>query len=437
VTDVATNTSDATAAPPPIESDSIDVVSRAVPDAIDRGNDDANIQAAVAEVRKRREQSEEPFEQLRYEGREHGTKTLREASRDVSDYHRMKRPDARAAVEVYGGKRDEVLVRAKDPEFIAQLRPDWSRVEVEEFCRTGEEPPTRVGVVTHGGKLVRPLDDSQPVTAADAFANHYELKKGVKNFRELQAAAAAQLADELMEQEQAAAGQQASAEQAAPHQQATHEQQRPAQPASTPQQSDPLAPERQQLAQERDAYLRARYGSAAEEKAAAQIEAWNAALLRQFPEAANKAAVEELSRTNPARAQQLAQAVTKTTQAINQWMVAGARATAERERAASDLAVIQNAQVRAAWHRYKDAEDAKIAQIIPTDPHQASVLRTGVRKMLNEIGFGEDELNAAWDGRAGFSVRDARAQRLILDAYRYRAAQAKAKNVTKAGLPPV
>jgi hypothetical protein len=132
-------------------------------------------------------------------------------------------------------------------------------------------------------------------------------------------------------------------------------------------------------------------------------------------------------------------AIKKTADMMNGWMRAGAQATEARIRAANDLNAIQQAQVRAAWHQYKDAEDSKVSQFAPelNDPLKASALRQGVRTMLNEIGFRNDELDRAWNGQSGFSVRDARAQRLILDAYRWRAAQAKAKTVTRAPIPPV
>jgi hypothetical protein len=331
-----------------------------------------------------------------------------------------------------GGDPSEVLSRAQNPDFIQKLRPEWTFAECQEFCRTGQEPPTRVGIVNYAGKLVRPLADDQPVTINDAFGSRHELKQGVKNFRAAQAEQQQQLLNELAAARELE--QQAAAEQAAPQQPATSERAQ-----RTAQQPDQLATERAALMHERDAYVRVRHGSAAEERAAAQIKAWQDALLRQFPEVGNRDAVEELTRTNPARAQQLTRATQKTSEAINGWMRAGAQATLDRERAAYDLAVIQHAQARAAWHQYKDAEDSKVSQFAPelSDPLKASALRQGVRTMLNDIGFGNDELNAAWDGQCGFSVRDARAQRLILDAYRWRQARAKAQAVTKAPVPPV
>src|SRR5260221_7305430 len=109
----------------------------------------------------------------------------------------------------------------------------------------------------------------------------------------------------------------------------------------------------------------------------------------------------------------------------------GASATATRQANENALAQQQNAYTRAAWHQFKDAEDAKFHQFAPelNNPAQAHAMRDGVRKMLNEVGFANDELVRAWDGRVGFSVRDHRAQRLIRDAYLWRQAQSRAKQV--------
>jgi hypothetical protein len=49
--------------------------------------------------------------------------------------------DARLAVEHFGGDPVEVVRRAKDPEFIRQIRPDWTPAEASHYARTGEETP--------------------------------------------------------------------------------------------------------------------------------------------------------------------------------------------------------------------------------------------------------------------------------------------------------
>jgi hypothetical protein len=109
----------------------------------------------------------------------------------------MQRPDTLSAVHDFGGDPAAVLERVKDPAFVQQLRPDWSRVEVEEFCRSGLEPPGKVGIVNDAGKLVRPLVDDQPIGPHEAFANRAELRRGVRQFRAAQAEQQQQLLNEL------------------------------------------------------------------------------------------------------------------------------------------------------------------------------------------------------------------------------------------------
>jgi len=64
-------------------------------------------------------------------------------------------------------------------------------------------------------------------------------------------------------------------------------------------------------------------------------------------------------------------------------------------------------------------------------------LRTAVKKTLDDLGFKDDEIKDAWEGRSGVAIRDHRVQLLIRDATLWRQAQAKAKQVTKAPVPPV
>ena len=57
--------------------------------------------------------------------------------------------------------------------------------------------------------------------------------------------------------------------------------------------------------------------------------------------------------------------------------------------------------------------------------------------MLTDIGLTEPELRALWNGEAKLDLRDARAQRVLADAARWREAQAKARVAPKVPLPPV
>jgi len=57
--------------------------------------------------------------------------------------------------------------------------------------------------------------------------------------------------------------------------------------------------------------------------------------------------------------------------------------------------------------------------------------------MLKDVGFSDDEVTAAWAGKTGVPLRDYRVQMLLADGARWRMAQAKANQVTKAPIPEV
>jgi hypothetical protein len=59
------------------------------------------------------------------------------------------------------------------------------------------------------------------------------------------------------------------------------------------------------------------------------------------------------------------------------------------------------------------------------DPEKAPKAQAQARETLEAIGFKPDEIEAAWNGQITISLRDHRAQLLIRDAARYRAAQAR------------
>jgi hypothetical protein len=437
--------------PPPAENDPIDVVSRGVPDAISGSSDEERVRASVDALNEKRRKEwesgigDDPFAEqrnvvdveLKYDSRDHKPKTLRQTAKDVSDRHLLERPEAQFVRQQFGMTDEQILWITKNEDYLRSL--GYTNEQAARYARTGEVPPMKLIATRDDGSLIRPLDDDAPVTEADAFRSRSELKRGVRNFRQATVEAQQKLLAELAaQQEQPAADQVASAEQASAIERAP--QQAPSEPAQpTPQQNDPLAAERQQLAVERDAYARARQGSAAEEQADQQIKAWNAALLRQFPEAANKAAIEELTRTNPARAQQLAQAARKTADAVAGWMQKGLAATQARTANENALAQLQHAHARAAWHSYKQQNDnlaqERIAEL--RDPKQSGAFRNATRAALKDLGFSDNELSAAWDGHTGFSLRDFRVQAMIADGVRWRQAQARAKTVTKAPIPEV
>ena len=58
----------------------------------------------------------------------------------------LERPDVQFAKAATGLTDEQVLARAKDPDWIQQ-QTNWSRLEAEHFARAGELAPMPTGVV--------------------------------------------------------------------------------------------------------------------------------------------------------------------------------------------------------------------------------------------------------------------------------------------------
>jgi hypothetical protein len=201
--------------------------------------------------------------------------------------------------------------------------------------------------------------------------------------------------------------------------------------AAAPAQAQVEQPQVDPTVQLSQAYAEAVRASDAERLAASQIHGWNAAFYKAFPEATNQAALAETQQRNPTRWAQLLQAAQKTAASIDGWMKRGAAATEARRSQENQVEQHQQAAVRAAWHQYKDQQDAIVHQHVPelSDPRKASALRENVKATLKQVGYNEKELADAWSGTSGFSLRDARAQILIHKATQWDLAQQRAKTI--------
>jgi len=110
--------------------------------------------------------------------------------------------------------------------------------------------------------------------------------------------------------------------------------------------------------------------------------------------------------------------------------------------ARSELDTVQRRQAQEVaqnFNTFAKTEDAKFTEQAPemADPAKARALRESASKALKDLGFRDEELTAAWDGRTGVSMRDHRVQLLIRKAALWDEAQAKAKQVRQAPVPPV
>lgn len=119
-------------------------------------------------------------------------------------------------------------------------------------------------------------------------------------------------------------------------------------------------------------------------------------------------------------------------------------ATKKIQAAQQELAVAQErhrAEIATKWKEFQSKEDAKAVENIPelSNSQKAGPFREAVKSTLKDIGFTKEEIDSAWGGQSGISMRDHRVQELIADAVRWRQAQANAKSIAakKAPVPPV
>ncbi len=117
---------------------------------------------------------------------------------------------------------------------------------------------------------------------------------------------------------------------------------------------------------------------------------------------------------------------------------------AQKKMAAVQQEYVAAQQRQQEEHRQKFAEFAKreealFAEKVPdmADPKKADVLRNAAKATLEHLGFSDDEMGRAWNSPGEFSLRDHRVQMLVIDATRWREAQAKAKTVAAKPVPPV
>jgi hypothetical protein len=86
----------------------------------------------------------------------------------------------------------------------------------------------------------------------------------------------------------------------------------------------------------------------------------------------------------------------------------------------------QMSEAQERFSSYAEEQDAAILKRQPdlADPKtREKVQREAADYLVKDLGFAEEEIGRAWNGKATISIRDARWQSVIRDAVRYRASQ--------------
>jgi hypothetical protein len=101
---------------------------------IDLGSDEENIREATRQMREREREweqgvgSDDPFSEQRspvievkYDGRDSSAKTLRQATKDVSDRHLLEKPEAQFAMQTFGMSEADALGIARNKDYLRSL----------------------------------------------------------------------------------------------------------------------------------------------------------------------------------------------------------------------------------------------------------------------------------------------------------------------------
>jgi hypothetical protein len=442
MTDVNTaNTNDTP--PPPSEPVGTPIEDR-ITNPIEGGSDEERVRESVRALNEKRQRERESsavsdafaeqnpdITALHYEGRHHKTKSLKEVSDDVTAYHRMQKPDARLAIERFGGDPEQVAKVARDPAFgeAYGLTPQ----EAAEWARSGQMPPTKIGVFDEKRGLRDRIADHENIydrPRDELFKNAHAATKQQGNFREALTAELTRQELALQEAEALALNQQQ--QQTAPAEQATPQPTEQAAPTQQPQ-ADPLAAERQRLAFEAQLHAAQRQVSYDELKAQTTAEE----IVRAYPELQNQAAIEETYRRNPARFAELQRAA----QALQQCQQQFIQANQARQVREAQLKAHEQQHVRQVYADFSKQQDELFSRSAPEmkDARQRYELVQGTKATLKNTGFTDDEVAEAWHGYSGIPLRDHRVQQILRKAALFDKMHANARNIAnnRAPLPQV
>jgi hypothetical protein len=276
------------------------------------------------------------------------------------------------------------------------------------------------------------LPDSERADPLSHGDNPQQAQQRLSAMREERAAALHALAEQLSEpldQQQPAEATQLEQQQPPPSQ--------PEQPA----QPDPVEQLRAQAEAEKNAYAQMRQATQVEWQLAQTAQELNTRVTNKYLGQIQQAGgltpegLANFAKQNPAGLQELVEA---------QNLYNTCTANIEHCRQVTQLnqqrmTELQQARARNEHAAWAKQQDDLVTKHVPelADPAQAAPLQRATIAMLTDIGLSEPELRALWNGEAKLDLRDARAQRVLADAAKYREGQAKARVAQKAPLPPV
>jgi hypothetical protein len=427
---------DTTPPPRPERDDAVDVVQKHIDGAITGGSEEERVRLSVKELNHQREARGELGEIPEPTPRFYDDKKprkLREVSTDISNRHYEELPEAQFASQQLGLTPAEVRELGKNPDWVQQMRPDWTRGEAEHYCRTGESPPSKVLTVDDREGLRPPLRDHDRIKADQALSLK-DAAREVGNFRRADAAANQQLLADLQQREvQQQEAAESIAQEAKRAEEAKAAEQRRAQEA---QQAEAA---RAQLAQ-REAQLDwERQASAEEKQLVDAYQTWEQ-WAQKIPELMSFEALERTRHADPVRYNEIMKHAQRGKQ-FQAKLIARSKELYELRQGRALLgAVQQHEQATAARSRYNETQDARFEEMVKKDELVKSIpreaLRKAVRDHLHDMGWTDKQI--AHEYNHG-SLRDAGTQMTLSHAGALRLIKESriATASRRASIPPV
>ena len=293
-----------------------------------------------------------------------------------------------------------------------------------------ELPPEKVQIVTDNGNLIAPLRDDEPLTQENSFQNLREMKRGVRQFRDLQDQQRAALLQEFANKQEADRQAAADLERAALQAQQPKPQ--------VPPQPDP-AVERARV-QAQQAQLAQLHQMQVEEREAVN----ERVQIRQFldlnypPQFRSAEGWRQLQQQNPGHAAYLAEVVPAAVQRDQELNAGLQQAALIRQGQQAQLATVQRAQYDRWASQQDEAARAAISSEMPEYSSDAAFgrLQKASRKALEKVGLSKADMDALW---ANGTLRSVPAQRMIakLAHAELQAERMKELNAHKRPVPPV